>query len=75
MRHALITVVLAAAVAAWLPKQAPVKPDFSGTWKLDPAASVVAPAARRVGRRQPGSARADRRQTERPDALADAEAR
>ena len=44
MRNALITVVLAAAVAAWLPKQAPVKPDFSGTWKLDPAASVVAPA-------------------------------
>ena len=44
MTNALITLVLASAVAAWLPKQAPVKPDFSGTWKLDPAASVVAPA-------------------------------
>jgi len=44
MRHGLFTVVLASTVAAWVPQQAPVKPDFSGTWKLDPAASVVAPA-------------------------------
>jgi len=44
MKLGLFTAVLASAVAASLPRQAPVKPDFSGTWKLDPAASVVAPA-------------------------------
>jgi hypothetical protein len=42
MRHDLLNVVLASAVAAWL-TQAQARPDFSGTWKLDPVASVVAP--------------------------------
>ena len=42
MKHALFIVVLATAAAAW-PPQATTRPDFSGTWKLDPAASVVAP--------------------------------
>jgi hypothetical protein len=35
--------LLVTAAAAGLARQAPVKPDFSGTWKLDPAASVVSP--------------------------------
>jgi hypothetical protein len=40
----MIKLVLATVVAAGLGQQAPAKPDFSGTWKLDPAASVVTPA-------------------------------
>jgi hypothetical protein len=42
-RTDLFTLLLATTVATGLAKQAPVKPDFSGTWKLDPAASVVSP--------------------------------
>jgi hypothetical protein len=44
MKLGLFAALLASAVAAWVPIQAPAKPDFSGTWKLDPAASVVTPA-------------------------------
>ena len=43
MRNRLITLMLATTVGTGLAKQAPTKSDFSGTWKLDPAASVVAP--------------------------------
>jgi hypothetical protein len=39
----LLTTVLASALTAWVPNQTPAKPDFSGTWKLDPAASIVTP--------------------------------
>ena len=42
MRTGLFTVALAWTVASWLPGQATTKPDFSGTWKLDPKESVVA---------------------------------
>jgi hypothetical protein len=43
MKLGLVTAVFASALAAGLPRQVPAKPDFSGTWKLDPSASVVAP--------------------------------
>src|SRR5262245_40851568 len=42
MRHSLFSVVLLSSIAAWHPQQPAPKPDFSGTWKLDPAASTVA---------------------------------
>ena len=42
MRPGLCTVALAWTVAAWLPSQTLAKPDFSGTWKLDPAESMIA---------------------------------
>jgi hypothetical protein len=42
MAQSVITVMLAGALAAVVPHQTPARPDFSGTWKLDPAASVVA---------------------------------
>ena len=43
MRKALCTLMLAIATTA-MAQQVPAKPDFSGTWKLDPAASIVSPA-------------------------------
>ncbi len=44
MTQGLFTVILATAVTVWPQTPAAPKPDFSGTWKLDPAASVIAPA-------------------------------
>lgn len=47
--HAM-TMILAVALTVWLPQQVSTKPDFSGTWKLDPAKSAVAaPPGGRAG--------------------------
>ena len=43
MGHGFAAVFLVSTLATWVPVQTPAKPDFSGTWKLDPTASVVAP--------------------------------
>jgi len=41
MNQGLFTVVLASAVVVWVPQSQVPKPDFSGTWRLDPAVSIV----------------------------------
>lgn len=41
MRIGVFAFALAWSIAASLPDQSSVKPDFSGTWRLDPSASVL----------------------------------
>lgn len=43
MRHGVFAFALAWSMATSVTDQSPTKPDFSGTWRLDPAASVLTP--------------------------------